>query len=117
MRRLFEDAISGEEWDKEKRKGGYSKWMEDKLVDALYNLQLVLDRYRKLQTVPMNNEELVAFRTKVEHFCDITKNWSKKSQKSSTIVATQDRVIPYYAPNSFIKHSKSDSKDRSQEIL
>jgi hypothetical protein len=33
------------------------------------------------------------------------------------IVATQDRVIPYYAPNSSIKHSKSDSKDRSQEIL
>jgi hypothetical protein len=28
-------------------------------------------------------------------------------------VATQDRVIPYYAPNSSIKHSKSDSKDRS----
>jgi hypothetical protein len=33
------------------------------------------------------------------------------------IVATQDRVIPYYAPNSSIKHSKSDSKDCSQEIL
>jgi hypothetical protein len=44
MRRLFEDAISGEEWDEEKRKAGYSKWMEDKLVDALYNLQPVLDR-------------------------------------------------------------------------
>jgi hypothetical protein len=48
MRRLFEDAISGEEWDEEKRKGGYSKWMEDKLVDALYNLPPVLDKYRKL---------------------------------------------------------------------
>jgi hypothetical protein len=48
MRRLFEDAIFGEEWDEEKRKGGYSKWMEDKLVDALYNLQPVLDKYRKL---------------------------------------------------------------------
>jgi hypothetical protein len=32
-------------------------------------------------------------------------------------VTTQDRVFPYYAPNSSIKHSKSDSKDRSQEIL
>jgi hypothetical protein len=84
MRRLFEDAISGEEWDEDKRKGGYSRWMENKLVDALYNLQPVLDKYRKLQTVPMNNKELAAFRTKVEHFCDITKNWSKKSQKSST---------------------------------
>jgi hypothetical protein len=52
-------------------------------VDTLYNTQLVLDKYRKLQTVPMNNEELVAFKSKVEHFCSKTKNWSKKSQKSS----------------------------------
>jgi hypothetical protein len=57
MRRLFEDAISGEEWDEEKQKGGYSKWMEDKLVDTLYNLHVVLDKYRKLQTVPMNNKD------------------------------------------------------------
>jgi hypothetical protein len=33
------------------------------------------------------------------------------------VVATQDRVFSYYVPNSPIKHSKSDSKDRSQEIL
>jgi hypothetical protein len=46
--RLFEDAISREEWDEEKRKGGYSRWMEDKLVDAVYNLQPVLDKYMKL---------------------------------------------------------------------
>jgi hypothetical protein len=52
MRRLFEDAISREEWDEDKRKPSYSKWMEDKLVDALYNLQPVLDRYRRLQIVP-----------------------------------------------------------------
>jgi hypothetical protein len=32
-------------------------------------------------------------------------------------VATQDRVFPHYVLNSSIKHSKSDSKDRSQEIL
>jgi hypothetical protein len=32
-------------------------------------------------------------------------------------VATQDRIFPHYVPNSSIKHSKSDSKDRSQEIL
>jgi hypothetical protein len=38
-------------------------------------------------------------------------------QFSRLFVATQDRVIPYYAPNSSIKHSKSDSKDCSQEIL
>jgi hypothetical protein len=79
MRRLFEDAISGEEWDEDKRKPGYSKWMEDKLMDALFNLQPVLDKYRRLQTVPMNNEELAAFRNKVDYFCDVTKNWSKKS--------------------------------------
>jgi hypothetical protein len=74
MQRLFEDAISREEWDKEKQKANYSKWMEDKLVDALYNLQPVLDKYMRLQTVPMNNEELAAFRNRVDHFCDITKN-------------------------------------------
>jgi hypothetical protein len=33
------------------------------------------------------------------------------------LVATQDRVFSHYVPNSSIKHSKSDSKDRSQEIL
>jgi hypothetical protein len=38
-----------------------------------------------------------------------------KSDMSLT-VATQDRVFPHYVPNSSIKHSKSDSKDRSQEI-
>jgi hypothetical protein len=37
MRRFFEDAISGDEWDEGKRKHGYSAWMEDKVVDALYN--------------------------------------------------------------------------------
>jgi hypothetical protein len=44
MRRLFEDAISRDEWDEDKRKPGYSKWMEDKLVGAMYNTQPVLDR-------------------------------------------------------------------------
>jgi hypothetical protein len=39
------------------------------------------------------------------------------SIKHSKSVATQDRVFPHYVPNSYIKHSKSDSKDRSQEIL
>jgi hypothetical protein len=57
--------------------------MEDKLVDVLYNTQPVLDRYKKLQTVPMNNEELAIFKSKVEIFCGKTKNWLKKSQKSS----------------------------------
>ena len=31
----------------------------------------------------MNDEELVAFRNKVDNFCDIRKNWSKRSQKTS----------------------------------
>ena len=82
MRRLFEDAISREECDEDKRKPGYSKWMEDKIVDALYNTKPVLEKYRKSQTVLMNNKELVAFQNKVDNFCYITKNWSKKSQKS-----------------------------------
>jgi hypothetical protein len=56
--------------------------MEDKLVDALYNTWLDLERYKKLQDVPMNQDVLAAFRTKVNSFCDITENWSKKSQKS-----------------------------------
>ena len=78
MRKLFEDAIFGEEWDKDKQKPGYSKWMEDKIVDALYNTKPILARYRKFQTVPMNNKELATFGNKVENFCNITKNWSKK---------------------------------------
>ena len=49
MWRLFEDTISGNEWNvEEKRKSDYSKWMEDKLVDLLYNTTLVLEGYRKL---------------------------------------------------------------------
>jgi hypothetical protein len=36
---------------------------------------------------------------------------------SENDVAIEDRVFPHYVPNSSIKHSKSDSKDRSQEIL
>jgi hypothetical protein len=65
MRRLFEDAISGEQWNEEKHKYVYSKWMMDKLVDVLYNTWPVLERYRKLQVLPMDQEELFAFRTKV----------------------------------------------------
>jgi hypothetical protein len=45
---LFEDAIFGNEWDEEKRKSDYSKWMEDKLVDALYNTTPVPEGYKKL---------------------------------------------------------------------
>jgi hypothetical protein len=81
MRRLFEDTISGEKWDEDKWKPGYSTWMEDKLVKR--TVQYVFDRYRKLRTVLMNNEELATFKSKVEIFCGKTKNWLKKSQKSS----------------------------------
>ena len=48
--------------------------MEDKLMDILYNTAPVLDRDEKLQPVPMNQEELAAFQTKVESICNITKN-------------------------------------------
>jgi hypothetical protein len=46
-----------------------------------------------------------------------TKVFKDQRQTDLAVVATQDRVFPYYVPNSSIKHSKSDSKDRSQEIL
>ena len=47
MRRLFEDAISRDEWDVEKQKFGYSKWMENRLVDVLHNTIPVLQKYKK----------------------------------------------------------------------
>ena len=78
MQRLFEVVISRDEWDKEKWKKGYSKWMEDKLVNVLYNTTLVLDRYMNLQMVPMSPEELAAFLNKVDNFYNVTKNWLKK---------------------------------------
>jgi hypothetical protein len=51
--------------------------------------------------------------------------WDLKQKKLESVfpqdvvptVATHDRVFLHYVPNSSIKHSKSDSKDRSQEIL
>ena len=82
MKRLFEDTISGEEWDLEKRKPGYFKWMGDKIVDVLHNTKPIPDKYRKQQDVPMNDKELVAFNNKVANFCYITKNWSNKLQKN-----------------------------------
>jgi hypothetical protein len=84
MRKLFEDAIFGDRWDEEKWKFGYSKWMEDKLIDTLYNTMLVLERYKKLQDVLINQEELVAFLTKVSSIWDIIKNWVEKLQKTAT---------------------------------
>ena len=69
MRRLFVDAISlEEEWDEDKQKHGYSGWLEDKVVDMLYNTQPVLDRYMKLQDVLMNNEELLLLRSRWKFF-------------------------------------------------
>jgi hypothetical protein len=56
-------------------------WDEDN--DALYNTVPILGKYRKLQDVPMNQEELVAFKTKVNSFSNNTKDWSKKSQKTT----------------------------------
>ena len=48
--------------------------MEDKIVDALYNLKPVLDKYRKQQDVQMNDKEFATFNNKVATFWDITKN-------------------------------------------
>ena len=61
MQRVFEDANFGEQWDEKKWKSGYSKWMEDKLIDVLYNTWSILENYRKLQDMPMDQEEAFAF--------------------------------------------------------
>jgi hypothetical protein len=74
MRKLFEDAIFGDRWDEEKWKFGYSKWMEDKLINTQYNTMPVLEKYRKFLDALMNQEELAAFRTKVNSFSNIMKN-------------------------------------------
>jgi hypothetical protein len=43
----------------------------------------VLEKYMKLQEFPLNEEQLIAFKTKMSNFTEKTKNWSKKSQKSA----------------------------------
>jgi hypothetical protein len=53
----------------------------------------------------------------VESITILSDDSDVSSPQDATPVATQDRVFPHYVPNSSIKHSKSDSKDRSQEIL
>jgi hypothetical protein len=45
----------------------------------------------------------------------ILTDYSEKLER--VFITTHDRLFPYYVLNSSIKHSKSDSKDRSQEIL
>jgi hypothetical protein len=46
MRNLFENAIFGDRWNEDKFKFGNSKWMEDKLIDTMYNTMPVLEKYR-----------------------------------------------------------------------
>jgi hypothetical protein len=83
MCKIFENVNFCDIWDEDKHKFGYSKWMVERLNDALYNTVPILGKYRKLQDVPMNQEELVAFKTKVNSFSNNTKDWSKKSQKTT----------------------------------
>jgi hypothetical protein len=80
---LFEDAISSDSWNEERSKFGYSNWMEEKLNDAPYNIVSVLEKCIKLQNVQLDQEQLAAFKTKVNSFSTTMKNWSKKSQKTS----------------------------------
>jgi hypothetical protein len=54
--------------------------------------------------------------TKARTTSPLTRNQKKKMSEVPS-VATQDRIFPHYVLNSSIKHNKSDSKDRSQEIL
>jgi hypothetical protein len=71
---------------------------------------------------PEGNKYIPGRETQVTHgtFCQsLTRSgrYPDPSRPISDCIATQDRVFPYYVPNSSIKYSKSDSKDRSQEIL
>jgi hypothetical protein len=49
--------------------------MHERLTDALYNTMPVLEKYKKLQEEPLNEEQLAAFKNKMNNFIDITKNW------------------------------------------
>jgi hypothetical protein len=62
----------------------------------------------------INGSEMSSRATEMQRFYNLL---PIRFLQTSSDVATQDRVFPYYVPNSSIKHSKSDSKDRSQEIL
>jgi hypothetical protein len=99
MRKVFEDTISGDRWKEDKLKFGYTEWMQDKLIDALYNTEPVLEKYRKFQERPLNQMQLLAFRTKVSNFFEITNNWSKRLQKS---------VAPRWPLNQFQREGESD---------
>jgi hypothetical protein len=74
MRNLFGNVIFGDRKNEDKLKFGYSKWMEDKLINTQYNTMPVLEKYRKFLDALMNQEELAAFRTKVNSFSNIMKN-------------------------------------------
>jgi hypothetical protein len=52
--------------------------MEDKLNDSFYNTKPVIEKNRKLQDVPLNQEELDALKTKLNAWIVATKNWSNK---------------------------------------
>jgi hypothetical protein len=83
MRKVFEGTISRDRWEEDKLKFGYTDWMQDNLIDALYNTEPILEKYRKLQKQLLNEEQLIAFKTKVSNFIKKTKNWSKRSRKSA----------------------------------
>jgi hypothetical protein len=74
MRKVFKSAISGDRWEEDKWKFCFSKWMEEKLIDTLYNTVPILERYRKLQEELINQEQLAAFKNKINNFTIIMKN-------------------------------------------
>jgi hypothetical protein len=69
------------------------------------------------EAIPLGRQEVIPLGQQEAIPLGLTEQEGSGTAAMATIVATQDRVFPHYVPNSSIKHSKSDSKDRSQEIL
>lgn len=45
MRKLIQAAFTRDKWNKKKRKSGYYAWMENMLNGALYNTELIIEKY------------------------------------------------------------------------
>jgi hypothetical protein len=45
MRKLIQVALTRDKWNKKKCKFGYYTWMENMLNGALYNTELVIEKY------------------------------------------------------------------------
>jgi hypothetical protein len=82
-------------------------------------VSLVVAEQRRLASTLIGHMDFYELRSAMEppHLVIRPRKVVGGGRASIAHVATQDRVFPHYVPNSSIKHNKSDSKDRSQEIL